>query len=251
MLVRERQKAIINYLAKTGFVSVADLCHVFGVSEMTVRRDMIELEKQGLLQRTYGGAIASEPAFFEISSRAKSFQFVEEKERIGKVAAEMVMNSQVVFLDSGTTTLNVARHLKCKTITVVTNDLNIAFELIECRDIEIYVVGGNLRRGTNNLLGPKSVKFFDDIRGDIFFLAVEGVDEKTGFTVPDLNEVQLKQKMVASSVQTIVVADHSKFGRNTMGFIAPISAASHLITDRDTPKPIADAIGKYTHVILA
>lgn len=251
MLVVERQQAIIGYLAKNGFVSVAELCQKYSVSEMTIRRDLSDLEKQGLLQRTYGGAIPSEPAFYEISSRAKSSQFVEEKERIGKIAADMVNDGEVIFLDSGTTTLQIARYLKNKNITIVTNDLHIAFQLLDCRNINIYMVGGNLRRGTNNLIGPKANNFFDDIRGDKLFLAVEGIDDKAGLTVPDMNEVPLKRKMVDSASQTIVVADHSKLGRNTLGMIAPLSAANLLITDKDAPDKMVETIKKYIQVILA
>lgn len=251
MIVAERQAAILTYVARNGSATVTDMCKLFEVSEMTVRRDLADLSKRGLLQRTYGGAIPSEPGFYEISSRAKSTLFVEEKERIGKAAADMINDGEVIFLDSGTTTLSIARHLRSRNITVVTNDLNIAVELLECHNVQIYVAGGNLRRGSNNLVGPKAISFFDDIRGDKVFLAVEGVDEKAGLTVPDMNEVPLKRQMVNSAGSTIVVADHSKLGRNAMGMIVPLSAAQLLITDKDAPEPIVEAIRKQIKVVLA
>jgi DeoR family transcriptional regulator, fructose operon transcriptional repressor len=250
MVVGERQQGILGHLAKNGNVSVSDLCQLFNVSEMTIRRDLADLEKQGLLQRTYGGAVPTELAFFEMSLKAKLSVFTEEKERIGKYCAELIQDGDVVFLDSGTTTLQVARHIKTKTLTLVTNDLNIASEILDCPNIDIHVTGGTLRRGTNNLIGIKASNFFDDIRGTKLFLAVEGVDVKAGLTVPDINEVPLKRKMINSAGEVIVVADHSKLGRNSMGIIAPLSAASCLITDRDAPEDIVRALKEHIKVTL-
>ena len=251
MLVAERQQAILGYLVKNGNVSVTELCKLFNVSEMTIRRDLADLEKQGLLHRTYGGAVPTEPAFFEMSLRAKQSIFTEEKKRIGRLCAEMIQNGDVVFLDSGTTTLEVVRYIKSKSLTLVTNDLNIASEVLDCPNIDLYVTGGTLRRGTNNLIGIKAISFFDDIRGTKLFLGVEGVDLKAGFTVPDMNEVPLKQKMINSAGKVIVVADHSKLGRNSMGIIAPLSAANCLVTDRDAPAEIVRAIRDHIQVTLA
>jgi DeoR family transcriptional regulator, fructose operon transcriptional repressor len=251
MLVAERQRAILGHLAKNGNVSVSDLCQLFEVSEMTIRRDLADLEKQGLLQRTYGGAIPTEPAFFEMSSRAKQSVFTEEKERIGSLCAEMIRDGEVIFLDSGTTTLQVARCIKSKTLTLVTNDLNIASELLDYPNIEVHITGGILRRGTNNLIGVKASSFFDDIRGTKLFLAVEGVDLKAGLTVPDINEVPMKRKMIDSASEVIVVADHSKLGRNSMNIIAHLSAANCLVTDRDAPEEILRALKDQIQVTLA
>lgn len=251
MLVVERQQAIISHLAKKGNVSVSELCQMFNVSEMTIRRDLVDLEKQGLLQRTYGGAIATEPAFYEMSLRAKLSVFMEEKERIGKACADMVEDGDVIFLDSGTTTLHVARAISGKNISILTNDLNIAYELLDCPNIELYICGGVVRRGTNNIVGPKAIGFYDDIRGKKLFLAVEGVDVSSGLTVPDFNEVSLKRKMMSAVGEVIVVADHSKLGRNTMGVIAPLSAASCLVTDKEAPENVLRSIKEKIQVILA
>ncbi len=251
MLIAERQKAILTHLAQNGNVSVVDLCHMFDVSEMTIRRDLNELQKQGLLKRTYGGAIPTEPAFFEMSQRAKLSVYVQEKERIGQLCADLVKDGDVVFLDSGTTTLFVAKALKCKAITVLTNDLNIASDLLDCPNITLYVAGGEVRRGTNNLVGSKAISFFDDLRGDILFLGVEGVDLSAGYTVPDLDEVPIKRKMMRSVDQVYVVSDHSKLGRNTLGVIAPISAVKALITDSDGPINFIKAFEEKVKVYIA
>ncbi len=251
MLPVERQRMILSHLAKNGNVSVIDLCNMFKVSEMTIRRDLTSLQSQGLLKRTYGGAIPTEPAFFEISQRAKLSMFIEEKKQIGVYCADLVKDGDVVFLDSGTTTLQIAKALKGRPITVLTNDLNIASELLDCHSITMFIVGGELNRENNNLLGSKAIGFFDDIRGDILFLAVEGVDENTGFTVPDLDEVPIKRRMMGSVEKVYVVSDHSKLGRNTMGIIAPIDGVTALITDSGASENILRPLQEKVQILIA
>jgi DeoR/GlpR family transcriptional regulator of sugar metabolism len=251
MILAERQNAIVNLLAERGFASVAELCQMFSVSEMTVRRDLSELEKQGLLQRTHGGATVAESAFFQISFKAKLTQFVAEKERIGKAAAEMVRDGDVVILDSGSTTTQVARHLKDKRITVVTNALNIASELLDCPQIEIHVAGGLLKKLPVNLVGPQTAAFFKEVRADKLFLGVEGVDVNGGLTVPDVIEAPAKRAMISCAGQTIVVADHSKLGRNTLSTIVPLAEADFLITGKEATAETVEQLREHIKVIMA
>jgi DeoR/GlpR family transcriptional regulator of sugar metabolism len=251
MIQAERHKIIVDLLAEHDFVSVTDLCQDLCVSEMTIRRDLAELEKQGLLQRTHGGATVTESAFFQISFNAKLTQFVEEKERIGQTAAEMVRNGDVVILDSGSTTTQVAKYLKDKRITVITNTLNIASELLDCPQIEIHVAGGLLKRLPINLVGPQTVDFFKEVRADILFLGVDGVDIKGGFTVPYVMETPTKRAMISCAGQTIVVADHSKLGRSTLSTIIPLNQADFLITGKEAPSEIVEPLRDYIKVIVA
>ncbi len=251
MLPVERQRMILSYLAKNGNVSVVDLCNMYNVSEMTIRRDLTSLQSQGLLKRTYGGAIPTEPAFFEISQRAKLSMFIEEKKQIGIYCANLVRDGDVVFLDSGTTTLQIAKALKGRSITVLTNDLNIASELLDCHAITLFIVGGELNRENNNLLGSKAISFFDDIRGDVLFLAVEGVDENAGFTVPDLDEVPIKRRMMGTVDKVYVVSDHSKLGRNSMGIIAPIGGVTALITDAGASDDLLEPLQEKVQILIA
>lgn len=251
MLTEERQKAIQAYLIKKGNASVAELYKIFDVSEMTIRRDLKDLEKKGLLRRTYGGAYPTEPAFFEMSFRAKYSMFIAEKQAIGDVCADMVKDGDVVFMDSGTTTLEVAKKLSSKSITVITNDLNIGYSLSNYKNINLFVSGGELRHGTNNLIGTKALSFFEGIRGAILFMGVEGVDAETGFTIPDLDEVLIKKQMMKSVDKVIVVADRSKIGRHTLGVIAPLSAAYLLVTDSGASAELLEPIMEKVKVIQA
>lgn len=249
MITEERQKAIQQYLAKKGNASVAELFKMFNVSEMTIRRDLKDLEKKGVLRRTYGGAYPTEPAFFEMSFKAKYSVFTHEKKAIGLACAELVQDGDVIFLDSGTTTLEVAKALCSRNVTVVTNDMNIGLTLMHHTNINLYISGGELRHGTNNLVGSKAVGFFEGIQGKKLFMGVEGVDVEAGFTIPDLEEVGIKRRMMKAVDKVIVVADHSKLGRNSMGVIAPLSAAHLLVTDAGVPGPILQPIKEKLPVI--
>jgi DeoR/GlpR family transcriptional regulator of sugar metabolism len=223
---------------------------MFSVSEMTIRRDLDELQKQGLLKRTYGGAAATESAFFEVSLRAKMAQFVDEKERIGKAAADMVRDGHTVLLSGGSTTFQVAKDLKCKRITVVTNALNIASELLTCSQIKILVVGGILSQSSACSVGPQAVAFLQEVRADILFLGVEGIDVSGGLTVPDVIEAHTNRAMVKSAGQTVVVVDHSKLGRNALSTIAPIDGVDLIISDKGAPEHIVEQLGEYVKIHL-
>jgi len=250
LLPAERRKTILSHLARHGFASVAELCQTFGVSEMTIRRDLSELEGQGMLQRTFGGAVATEPAFFEISINVKMGQFVEEKGRIGEAAAEMVENGDTVLIDAGSTTTQIAKNLGDKRITVIAGGLNIAAELSNSHHIDVLIVGGILRKGFLSMVGPQAEAFLRRVRVDKLFLGVEGVDVDGGLTVPDVIDAHTKRAMVKCATQTVVVADHSKLGRTTLSTIASLAEAGLLITDVGAPEEILEQIREHTEVIL-
>ncbi len=232
-LPAQRQKLIKNYLVEHGFASVEELGKQFKVSEMTIRRDLDELQRQGLLQRTYGGAMDSDVAFFEMSVTAKEDTFAREKARIGIAAAAMINDGDTVMLDSGTTTMQIACALRNKRLTVVTNALNIATELAKYPDIDILVAGGLLRKGPLNTVGPQTDHFIQELRVDKAFLGVEGVDLDYGISVPDPINVQNKQAMIKISNQSIVVTDHSKLGRSTTSSIASLEQIDLIITGKE------------------
>jgi DeoR/GlpR family transcriptional regulator of sugar metabolism len=250
MVPVERRTAILQHLTEKGFASVAELAHEFQVSEMTIRRDLTELEGQRALQRTFGGATVYDPAFFEVSLQTKATQFVEEKRRIGRAAADYVKDGDIVILDAGSTTTLVAKFLKSKRIKVITNGLNIAADLSDCPHIELYIAGGQLRQGVLAIVGSETSTFFENIRADILFLGVDGVNVDGGLMVPDLNEAHTKRAMVRSAAQTIVVADHSKIGRSTLSTIVPLSKASMLITGREADASLLEGFKSLVSVLV-
>lgn len=248
MLPIERQVKIKEYLVEKGFASVEDLSKIFNVSEMTIRRDLDELHKQGLIQRIYGGAMANDPAFFEMSVMAKSNQFAYEKERIGQAAAELVSDGETILMDSGTTTLEIAKNLKYKKITVITNALNVAIELAVCPQIEIIVAGGILRKAVLNTVGPQTDSFINDMRVDKAFIGVEGVHPETGISVPDLLNAHSKRVMISIAHQSIVVADHSKLGRHTTNKISSLEDIDMIITDSKADPAVVKQLQEKTLV---
>ncbi len=246
----ERQGAILHYLTEKGFASVAVLAEEFSVSEMTIRRDLAELEKQRVLQRTYGGATVYDSAFFEVSLQAKTTQFVEEKRRIGKAASDLVKDGDIVILDAGSTTMLVAKFLKTKRITVITNALNVAADLSDCPDIQIYVAGGHLRQGVLAIVGPETAAFFENIRADKMFMGAEGIDIRGGVMVPDPTEAHTKRAMVNSAKEVIVVADHSKIGRSTLSTIVPLAKVAALITGYEAESAQLDELRTYVEITV-
>jgi DeoR family fructose operon transcriptional repressor len=245
----QRHKALLDHLSESGAGSIDELCRRFDVSEMTIRRDLSELEKEGLLVRTHGGAKLKETAFFEMSFTAKATQFVNEKKRIAERAAEMVYDGDRIIIDSGTTTGHFARCLKDRRLSVVTNALNVATDLIEGRQIDLHFCGGALRRGLVAAVGQAAAKFFDSVRCDRLFMGVDGIDAFGTMTVPDVEEALVKQSMMRAAREVIVLADHSKLGRNSLGVIETLPSITALITGKEADPSILAALREFTNVI--
>lgn len=250
MLPIQRQLKIKEFLVEKGFASVEELSKHFEVSEMTIRRDLDELHEQGVIQRIYGGAMDNDQAFFEMSVNAKSEKFSTEKIKIGRAAADLVQNGDTVFMDSGTTTLEVAKNLKNKKITIITTALNVAIELSASADIDILVAGGILRKGPLNTTGPQTDAFIRELHVDKAFIGVEGVDIQSGISVPDPINAHNKHTMIEIARQVIVVADHSKLGRTTTSNIAALDKVHVVITDNGADPAIIEELRQKTQVIL-
>ena len=245
----KRHHVLLTYLAERGFASVKELGDRFSVSEMTIRRDLAELERQGLLQRTYGGAVATDTAFFEMSLKAKMAQFVEEKDRIGKAAADLVKQGETILLDSGSTTAQIATHLRNVQATVITNALNIASQVMNFARIELIIVGGSLRKESLCMVGPIADSSIRAVHADKLFLGVEAISISGGCSVPDLIEAQTKRIMIESADQVIVVADHSKLDRNSLTSIIPLEKVDILITGKEASEEFIEAIREHVDVL--
>lgn len=245
----DRQKGLLEFLGETGTSNIEELCKRFGVSEMTIRRDLAELEKEGLLIRTHGGARLKETAFFEVSFAAKASQFVGEKKRIAERAADFVQDGNRIIIDSGTTTGHFARLLKDRRVTVATNALNVATDLIDGRQVDLHFCGGPLRRGPVAAVGHVAARFFESIRCDRLFMGVDGIDETGTMTVPDVDEALVKQVMMRAAREVIVLADHSKLGRNSLGVIDGLASVTALITGEEANPSVLERLRGLTTVI--
>lgn len=242
MFAEERKQRILATLHRTAAVRVEDLGRALRVSPASIRRDLADLERAGLLKRTHGGAVGTHLAALEPSLAEKEDKYQPEKTAIAALALEFVQNGDTIFLDAGSTTRQIARGLRAhRGITVVTNALNIAWELAGS-EIEIVVTGGQFRRGILSLVGPLTEQALAALHVDKLFLAANGVDLVKGVTTPNLIEAQAKQAMIRSANEVILVADHSKFERVAFGRICLIDQLQHVITDAAVPPALVAAI---------
>jgi DeoR family transcriptional regulator of aga operon len=234
LLTEQRRRNLLDLVDQQGQVTVADMIHRFSISAVTVRSDLDALAKIGAVVRSHGGAIRRLEATQDYPLRAKETLHRNEKVRIGKAAAELIRSGETIILDSGTTTAEVARHikkLKTQSLTVITNALNIATELADCGDITLIMIGGLLRPVSCSFVGPQAEAMMNEFHADRLFLAVDGFDLENGPSTPDVLEAQLNNVMISSAKEVNVVADFSKLGRRSVSKIGPLDRIDRLITD--------------------
>ncbi|MFT3865571.1 MAG: DeoR/GlpR family DNA-binding transcription regulator [Solirubrobacterales bacterium] len=229
----ERLDAIIAALADTGSVSVAALTADLGASPATIRRDLELLEEQNLLTRSHGGAVRN-GTLYELPVRYRGGRQVEEKRRIAEAAAERIGDADTVCFSGGTTTTEVARLVRGRSLTVVTNAVNIASELVVSETIRLVVTGGVARPQTYELIGPLAEQSLAGLNVDVLFLGVDGINAD-GLTTHDEVEAHTDRKMVERAARTIIVADSSKIGRSALAAICPLGEIDELITDTAAP----------------
>jgi DeoR family transcriptional regulator, aga operon transcriptional repressor len=234
---QSRLNAILTTLQQSGSVSVEGLSKDLEVSLVTIRRDLDALENQGLLRRTHGGAVSIEPFFYEPFRNDRSFQaqverFAEEKRRIGRAAAALIKEGEIIALTPGTTTTEVIRGIPLNhRITVVTSTVNVAMELSKRKDLEVFVTGGHLRGEWFSLVGPTAGQSLSQILIATLFVGADGIDAGHGVSCFSPDEAQLNSTMVKHARRKIAVVDHSKFGVVAGWRICPTSDIDILITD--------------------
>ena len=232
MFVEERHNKILELLRQDGKVSVELLSEAFNVSAPTVRADLTALESRRLLRRTHGGAIPVETTLYEPPFGVREQAQRDEKRRIARAAAARIRDNETILLDAGTTISEMTRFLSDRRgLTVVTNSIPTAYELAEIHDAHVVLIGGTVHLERRATLGPLAIDFLRDMRVDRAFLGVNGVSERSGWTVVDFDAAQVKRAMIARAREVVVVADNSKLGEATFASIGPLSAAHVLITD--------------------
>ncbi|MFN3742311.1 MAG: DeoR/GlpR family DNA-binding transcription regulator [Anaerolineales bacterium] len=213
-------------------VQVTELCARFGVSEMTIRRDLAQLERAGLVRRIHGGAISARGRSYEPPFLTRVTTNLEAKQRIGLRAAELVNDGDSIALDVGTTTLEVARNLQRKrNLTVITNSLQIANILANQSGIRLIIAGGIVRPGELSIIGHIAEHTFQSFYVDKLFLGVGGISLEAGLTEFNLEDTLVKQAMVRTAKECIVVADSSKLNRVAFAHIVPLTDIHTLVTD--------------------
>ncbi len=229
----ERQKKMMEYIEANTSAQIHELAEKFHVSEATVRRDLDDLDQQGALKRTHGGAIkVDRSTAYESMYSEKIGQMLEEKHRIANSAAQMVHAGDTVLIDSGTTTFFIAQALSHhENLTIITNDLYIAYQTPLHPSSTLIVTGGTRRQGRQELVGTVTENFIRDTHVDIAFIGVDGIDLTGGATNANFAEVGVKRLMLEAAARGVIVADHSKFGRIALARICDIKEASLILTD--------------------
>ena len=228
----ERLDGILARLASDGSVSVRELTESLDASSATVRRDLQLLEEQKLLSRSHGGAVRN-GLLYELPVRYRGGQRAEEKSRIA--------DAQTLGLTGGTTTTEVARRLRGRTLTVVTNAINIASELVVSETIRLVVTGGVARPQSYELIGPLADRTLEDLSVDVAFVGVDGVNAG-GATTHDEIEAQTDRKLVERAARVIVVCDSTKIGRSALSRICTLDEVDELITDVGAPAAELNAL---------
>ena len=235
LLPVERRQQIVNEIMRRHTVTIPELARQFNVSEMTIRRDLVELERSGLVESIYGGAKTPTISPFELSFKEREQMEVEAKRAIGFAAAQLVNDGDVIALDGSTTTLQVARNLHQRgNITVYTNGIKVATELAHRPGMRTILSGGELYHSVS-LVGLFARSMFEKIRVDKLFLSVTGISEELGLSGPSDVDADVKGAMVAAADNVILVADHTKFGRRSYVRVAELDALHTVVTDDRTP----------------
>ncbi len=234
--LNERQEEILDIINRNGEGRVNDFRSRFGVTDMTIRRDLEKLEQKGLLRRTFGGAI---PIAHDITLRERNAVFLNEKVQIGKIAAQKVKEGEAIFIDAGSTTFQVARYLNPDlNITVVTNALNVVSELFE-KEFHTVVVGGILMEPTASLMGPIAMETIRKMAFDRIFLGATGMTVEHGFSNSNVLESEVKKMAIQKASEVNIVMDHSKFGVQQLVSFAELRDVDYIITDQKPDEELA------------
>jgi len=241
----QRRAQILDMLVERGNVQVSELVPKFGVSAVTIRADLSALEAQGLATRSHGGALLQRTPPPEHSIRQKDHLNASLKERIGVAAARLVQPGDNIIIDSGTTTMTLARQVRSLSeLTVMTNGLNIAWELADAPGVELMLTGGLLRKQSLSIQGAQAEACLNVYNFDKLFLGVDGFDLQFGITTHHEAEASLNHRMVERAKKVIVLTDASKFGRVSLHRIVALERVHTVITDAGISPEYRDGLAR-------
>lgn len=233
MFAEQRKSIILDMLKLKGSVSLTELTELFEVSEATIRRDLTELEKRNQLQRTHGGAVSTDLSIFEAGYLEKEQEYLEEKQQIAEIAAALVNDGDTVLLDSGTTTFEIARAVRNKKITLITNSATIIADVAGAPDcnMELICTGGVYRANTRSFIGPDAENFIRNMVPDKVFIAANGFSTRYGATTPNLTEASIKRAMIEAGKEVYLAVDSGKIGKDYFSVIAKPETFHGIVTD--------------------
>lgn len=232
----ERQQQIIDYLRHHGRASVTELAAQFAASSATIRRDLESLADQGDVERFHGGARVGRIAPPEPPVRQRQIEQAAAKAAIGQAAAALVCDGETVFVSSGTTALEVAHYLRQRRgLTIITNSLLVIDALADRPDLTLVGLGGLLRHSEQSFIGHLTERALEEVHADKVILGIHAIDIERGLTNDYLPETMTDRAILRAGREIIIVADHSKCGRVSTAFVAPIHTVTTLVTDHETP----------------
>jgi DeoR family transcriptional regulator of aga operon len=232
LMAEERRTQILQIVRSAGRAKVNELSQLFNASSVTIRHDLNELHQRGLVVRSHGGAMLPDTILRERPVLERLKEHSAEKQRIGARAATLINDGETIILDSGTTTLEIARHLKKKQeLHVITNGVNIAAELLDARAVQTFIIGGTVRGESASISGRFSEEMFNQFSADKLFLSGAGCDLEFGVSGANLEETMVNRAMLRISREIILVADASKFSKRSMTRIVPFSEIDTVISD--------------------
>lgn len=239
IFVEERRDQILATIQKKNRVSVVELSKEFNLGEVTIRRDLSELEGRGLIRRTHGGAILADNGLEEPPLKEREQRNRNQKERIAQFIAQIIRNGESIMIDGGSTTLQIAKHLRSKTdLLIVTNSMSLADEFMNSNDSKVIVTGGELRRSTGTMVGPIAERTMRLFRADRVILGMSSMLPDEGFFTVNPSEAELKRTMMSCGKEIIIVMDSSKINKVTFSFVSDFSQVDKFITDDGITKDV-------------
>lgn len=237
MLTTERKALLLDSLGKDGRIIAKEFSQKLGLSEDTIRRDLRELAGEGLLQRVHGGALPASKALGDLPTRRGVS--ADDKAEIAKVAAGMIKDGQIVFLDGGTTTVRIARALpKDLKVTVVTHSPDIATALLDHPGVDVELVGGRIYKHSNVSVGTVAIESIGQIRTDLYFMGVTGIHPEQGLTTGDREEAAVKRAICRQAAETIVLGSREKLGAVSAYSVVGFDEVDGLVVSRKCPEEV-------------
>jgi len=245
LFIEERRNEIVKYIDKVEKATIEDIINLLKISRSTVRRDLINLERSGLIIRTRGGALKKRNFKYEFSLDEKKDLNLDKKQKIAHIARRFISEGDVIYISGGTTTLELAKILfDIENLVVFTNAINILLELANNSNINIKLIGGDFRKKTFSLVGQEAINFLDKYNFDKAFVGVNGVSVREGFTTPNELEALVDGKVIKKSKETFILADETKFGAVAFSTICLLGDVDYIITNKRLNSNLIKDIGE-------
>lgn len=226
----ERQLKIQDLFSREEFVNLAELCHKFRASKSSIRRDLIELEEKGVLRRVHGGAVSTQAREDVLDYRRLEVSQHEEKVRIGKLAAQLIEDGQTVIMGGGSTVVEVARFLNDRPLQIITNSIPVSQLFWESKQTEVILTGGYLYPKLGIQLGPICERMLSSVSADVLVMGIRGIT-RAGLSDSNTLVVESIRTMIKAAQKVIIVADHTKFGKDAMMHVADLEELDQVVSD--------------------